>query len=159
MIDAKISDEFYIAKKAFEAGADFTTVLGILSDESVKAAIYEAKVAKKGIMVDLMNVKDKLKRAKEVTAFGADYVLVHCGIDEQKLGKTPLNELRSIKSSSKIKVAVAGGISLDTIDDYIEAEADIIVVGGALVKNRNRAEAAKQMKLKIGSARRFRHKS
>lgn len=48
VIDAKITDEFYIAKKAFEAGADFTTVLGILSDESVKAAIYEAKAAKKG---------------------------------------------------------------------------------------------------------------
>lgn len=39
VIDAKITDEFYIAKKAFDAGADFTTVLGILSDESVKAVI------------------------------------------------------------------------------------------------------------------------
>src|SRR3989338_2443676 len=77
VIDAKIADEFYIAKKAFDAGADFTTVLGILSDESVKAAIDVGKKEGKEVIVDLINVKDKLQRAKEVKKLGANYVLVH----------------------------------------------------------------------------------
>ena len=146
VIDAKITDEFGIAKKAFAAGADVTTVLGILSDESVKAVIKEGKKAGKKVAVDLMNVTNKLQRAKEVVDFGADQVLVHCGIDEQKLGKTPLKELCYFKKSPNIKVGVAGGITLDTIDHYIKAGANIIIVGGALVKSRDRARIASEMK-------------
>jgi len=152
VIDAKIADEYYIAKKAFDAKADFTTVLGILSDESVKAAIDIGKQEGKEVIVDLMNVKNKIKRAQEVKKLGANYVLVHCGIDEQKSGKTPLGELISLKKNVDINVAVAGGINLDTIDDYIKAKADIIVVGGALIKNSDRREISKAMKDKISKA-------
>ncbi len=83
VIDAKITDESYIAKKAFDAGADYTTVLGILSKESVLAALNQGKKASKEVIVDLMNVQDKLKKSEEVKKLGAHYVLVHCGLDEQ----------------------------------------------------------------------------
>lgn len=149
VIDAKITDEFYIAKKAFDTGADYTTVLGILSDESVSAVLDQGKQAGKGVMVDLMNVGDKLQRAQEVKALGANYVLVHCGLDEQSLGKTPLSELKRIKENLDIKVAVAGGINLNTIDDYINAGADIIIVGNALVKDSDRRNIVKQMRDKL----------
>lgn len=112
---------------------------------------FKGKRAKKGVMVDLMNVKDKLGRAKEVIGFGADYVLVHCGLDEQKLGKTPLNELRRIKENSNIKVAVAGGINLDSLGEYIKAKPDIIVVGSALVKNPNRRKIGQSIHALIKS--------
>ncbi len=149
VIDAKITDESYIAKKAFDAGADYTTVLGILSKESVLAALNQGKKASKEVIVDLMNVQDKLKKSEEVKKLGAHYVLVHCGLDEQSLGKTPLAELKRIKQNLDIKVAVAGGINLNTIEDYIAANADIIVVGNALVKDSNRKNVAQKMKDKI----------
>lgn len=151
VIDAKITDEFYIAKKAFDAGADYTTVLGILSNESVAAVLDQGHKANKGVLIDLMNVQDKLQRSQEVKKLGASYVLVHCGLDEQRLGKTPLSEAKRIKENMDIKVVVAGGINLDTIDDYINTRADIIVVGNALVKETDRRNIAKQMRDKLNT--------
>lgn len=145
-IDAKITDEFYIAQKAFDAGADYTTVLGILSDEAVSSAINEGKKAGKEVMVDLMNVRDKLQRAQQVKEMGAHYVIVHYGLDEQRLGKTPLEDLKTIKQNTDIKIAVAGGINLDTLPDYLREYPDIIIVGKALVENPNRKHAAEQMR-------------
>lgn len=149
VIDAKITDEFYIAKRAFEAGADYTTVLGILSDESVASALNEGGKANKEVIVDLMNVKDKVERAKQVQELGAEMVIVHCGIDEQLANKSPLAELRAIKKEVGIKVAVAGGITLETLDEYIHEEADVVIVGGALVKNSDRGDIAAKMREKI----------
>lgn len=145
-IDAKITDEFYIAQKAFDAGADYTTVLGILSDEAVSSAINEGKKAGKEVMVDLMNVRDKLQRAQQVKEMGANYVIVHYGLDEQRLGKTPLEDLKVIKQSTDIKVAVAGGINLDTLPNYLKEHPDIVIVGKALVENPDRKNAAMKMR-------------
>ncbi len=58
-------------------------------------------------------------------------------------------DLKRIKQNLDIKVAVAGGINLNTIEDYIAANADIIVVGNALVKDSNRKNVAQKMKDKI----------
>lgn len=149
-IDAKITDEFYIAQKAFDVGADYTTVLGILSDEAVSSAINEGKKAGKEIMVDLMNVHDKLQRVQQVKEMGANYVIVHYGLDEQRLGKTPLEDLKTIKQNTDIKVAVAGGINLDTLPDYLKEHPDIIIVGKALVENPDRKNVAMKMRDLIG---------
>lgn len=149
-IDAKITDEFYIAQKAFAAGADYTTVLGILSDEAVSSAINEGKKAGKEVMVDLMNVKDKLQRTQQVKEMGAHYVIVHYGLDEQRLGKTPLEDLKTIKQNTDMKVAVAGGINLDTLSDYLKEHPDIIIVGKALVENPDRKNVAMKMRDLIG---------
>ncbi len=72
-------------------------------------------------MVDLIGVKDKVKRAKELEKMGVHYILVHTGIDEQAQGKNPLEDLEKVVKAVKVPVAVAGGgLNLDTIPKVIE---------------------------------------
>src|SRR5882757_5715943 len=68
---------------AFAAGADLVTVLGVAGDSTIAGAVKAAQKHGKGIVVDLIGVADKPKRAKEVVALGAQFVEMHAGLDEQ----------------------------------------------------------------------------
>ncbi|SUM83667.1 orotidine 5'-phosphate decarboxylase [Staphylococcus saprophyticus] len=65
-------------------------------------------------------VQDIEKRAKELDEMGADYIAVHTAYNLQAQGQSPLENLRNVKSVIKnSKVAVAGGIKLDTIENIV----------------------------------------
>jgi 3-hexulose-6-phosphate synthase len=148
--DMKIADVGEIeAKLAFDAGADIVTVLSCVSDETIKGAIKVAKEMNKKVMVDLIGEHDFLKRAKEIEALGVDYLCVHTGIDEQKIGKEPFDDLSKIRNEVKTQIAVAGGINLDTVDRALELGADVIIVGSAITKNERPNLIARKIKKKI----------
>ncbi|HDH43823.1 MAG TPA: 3-hexulose-6-phosphate synthase [Thermococcus sp.] len=115
-------------------GADVVSILGVADDKTIKDAVTVAKRYGIRVMVDLIGVKDKVKRAKELEKMGVHYILVHTGIDEQAQGKNPLEDLEKVVKAVKIPVAVAGGLNLETIPKVIEAGATIIIVGGAITK-------------------------
>ena len=52
--------------------------------------------------------------ASFVEDLGADYVAIHCAIDEQMEGKDPFDILRQVAKSLSIPVGVAGGINSET---------------------------------------------
>lgn len=65
-------------------------------------------------------VQDIEKRAKELDEMGADYIAVQTDYNLQAQGQSPLENLRNVKSVIKnSKVAVAGGIKLDTIESIV----------------------------------------
>ncbi|SUM65117.1 orotidine 5'-phosphate decarboxylase [Staphylococcus saprophyticus] len=65
-------------------------------------------------------VQDIEKRAKELDEMDADYIAVHTEYNLQAQGQSPLENLRNVKSVIKnSKVAVAGGIKLDTIESIV----------------------------------------
>ncbi|RLF82272.1 Fe-S cluster assembly protein HesB [Thermococci archaeon] len=115
-------------------GADVVSILGVADDKTIKDAVAVGKRYGIRVMVDLLGVKDKVKRAKELEKMGVHYILVHTGIDEQAQGKNPLEDLEKVVKAVKIPVAVAGGLNLETIPKVIEAGATIIIVGGAITK-------------------------
>lgn len=82
LADLKIMDAAgYEVMKASEASADIITILGAAEDMSIKGAVEEARNQGKKILVDMIAVKDLETRAKEVDAFGVDYICVHTGYD------------------------------------------------------------------------------
>ena len=131
---------------AAKAGANIVDVLGASSDATVRECIQAGKNYGAKIVVDMIAVDDVLSRAKQVEDFGADYVSVHCAIDEQMEGKDPFDALRQVSEALSIPVAVAGGINSETAARAVEAGAAIVIVGGAITKAMDPEEAAREIR-------------
>ncbi len=94
----------------------------------------------------MIGVKDIAGRAKELDAFGVDYICVHTGYDLQAVGKNSFEDLNTIKSVVKnAKVAVAGGIKLETLPEVIKAKPDLVIVGGGITGAEDKQAVAAEM--------------
>jgi len=142
----------YEAEMACKAGADVVTVLGAADDETIKGAVEGAHKYGGKVMVDLINVEDKPKRAKECEALGVDYVGVHTGIDQQNAGKSPLEDVKSVRAAVKVKVIVAGGINPANASE-VSKYADVVVAGGAITKAPDAAQATREIKKAMASGK------
>ena len=150
LVDLKTMDVGeYEADFCFEAGADIVTVLGAADINTIKGAIKSAKKHNKKVLVDMINVEDKVALAKKVQKLGADYVGIHSGIDQQNAGQSPLADLKKVSKKVKIPLVVAGGINLDTIDKIIKRKPAVVVVGGAITGAKNPKKAAKAIAKRI----------
>ncbi|MBR1973369.1 MAG: orotidine 5'-phosphate decarboxylase, partial [Candidatus Methanomethylophilaceae archaeon] len=130
-----------------KAGADVVTILGLADDGTLKEGVMAARKYGAEIMLDLINVPDKVKRAKEAEAIGVSYICLHMGIDEQMKGEEPPIEiLKRIVSETNLPVAVAGGITAENAGEYVECGASIVIVGGGIIKTADITEAAKNVK-------------
>lgn len=148
--DMKIMDVGRIeVESAAKAGADVVVVLGLASDSTIRECIEAGKHYGAKIMVDLLEVKALLKRAKEVERMGADYIGVHASIDEQMEGKVSFAGVRAIAGKIGIPIAVAGGVNSENAHKAVEAGANIIIVGGAITKNVDAKKATAEIKKAI----------
>jgi 3-hexulose-6-phosphate synthase len=94
--------------------------------------------------VDLINVKDVVKRSRQLDEMGADYLCVHTASDVQATGRNPIEELYAIKSIvKKSKLACAGGINMKTINEIAAAKPEIIIIGTGITKAENPYQTAK----------------
>lgn len=154
LADIKIMDAAgYEVMKASEAGADIITILAAAEDASIKGAVEEAKKQGKELLVDLIGIKDIAGRAKELDEMGVDYICVHTGYDLQALGQDPIADLRTISDVVKnAKTAIAGGIKKETLPQVLEANPDLVVVGGGITGADDRKAAAIEIKEMIAGA-------
>lgn len=135
LCDAKIMDAgAYEAQLAFEANAEYVTVLGVTDDLTIKGCVEEAQKHGKKIMVDMITVADFATRVPQVEALGVDVIAVHTGADQQAAGRTPLEDLAEMKKHVKnVQVAVAGGINSQTVKEYMALNPDIVIVGSGIL--------------------------
>ena len=154
LADLKIMDAAgYEVSQAAASGADIVTILGAAEDASIKGAVEEAQKQGKQILVDMIAVKDKKARARELDEMGVDYICVHTGYDLQAVGQNSFEDLRTIKSVVKnAKTAIAGGIKMDTLSEVIAAQPDLIIVGGGITSQEDKKAAAAQMQNLIKEA-------
>lgn len=148
LCDAKIMDAgAYEAQLAYDAGADYVTVLGITDDLTIKGCVEQAQKQERQVMVDLICVENFAKWVPIIEAFGVDIIAVHTGADQRQAGRTPLEDLKELKQYTKdVQVAVAGGINAETIGDYVALDPDIVIVGSGILKADDPVAAAKEMK-------------
>jgi 3-hexulose-6-phosphate synthase/6-phospho-3-hexuloisomerase len=151
--DMKVMDvgafEVEIAAKA---GADIVTVLGLADDGTVSESVLAARKYGAQVMVDLINVPDKVRRGREVASLGAEYVCLHVGIDEQMHGRrSPLDMVKEAVPQLGIPVAVAGGITQENARSYVEAGVAVVIVGGAIIKAEDVRAAAAAVKRAMAS--------
>lgn len=145
--DMKIMDTGRVeVETAAKAGANIVDVLGASSDATIRECIQAGKNYGAKIVVDMIAVDDVVSRAKLSEDLGADYVTVHCAIDEQMEGKDPFETLRQVSQALTIPVGVAGGINSETAAKAVEAGSAIVIVGGAITKALDPEQATREIR-------------
>ncbi len=127
---------------AAKAGADVVAVLGAASDATIRECIEAGHSYDAAIMVDLIEVPNPADRARQVAELGAAILGVHCPIDVQMEGGSPMESLRQVVEAVSIPVAVAGGINSETAPLAVANGANIVIVGGAIIKAADARQAA-----------------
>lgn len=145
LADAKIMDAGEAeAADCFAAGADYVTVLGVTDLLTVQACVEVAKQYHGQIVADMICVTNLEQRVAELEACGITNIAVHTGIDQQRAGRTPLDDLTQIKAcAGGSSISVAGGIHWDTVDQYIARGADVVIVGGGIAHAADPVQAAR----------------
>ena len=131
---------------AGRAGASVVTVMGVSDDPTIEEALRAGRKYGVEIMVDLLGVKDKVSRAREVERMGVDYLCLHVSIDKQMLGASPCEEIKEVADAVSIPIAAAGGLNSENAHLAARAGASIIIVGGAISKAPDVARAARKIK-------------
>lgn len=146
--DSKIVDGGVLeCEYAVKAGADIITVLAMAANETITDVIKTAHQSGRKAMADLIGVKNIQERARELQELGIDYIAVHTAFDVQKKGRTPLGDLKELLQAVPADMcAVAGGVNLKTLPDYVELNPAIIIAGGALYNAPDVRKAVLEMK-------------
>ena len=136
-------------ESAAKAGADIVAVLAVASDSTIMECIQAGAHYGAKILVDLLEVPEFLKRAKEIEQMGTDYLGLHTSIDEQMQGKISFEKLSRVAQEVNIPVAIAGGINSENAWQAVEAGATIVIVGGAITKSEDARKATQEIKKAI----------
>jgi 3-hexulose-6-phosphate synthase/6-phospho-3-hexuloisomerase len=148
--DMKVMDTgAFEVEIAAKAGADLVTVLGAADDETIADAVRGGEKYGAEVVVDLLGVPDPVERARTVARLGAGAVCLHIGIDMQMTGRTPFATLEGVARASPIPVAVAGGLTSESVAEATRAGAQILIVGGAITKSADIREAAARIRKAI----------
>lgn len=153
LADVKIMDGGYAeACMAFDAGADYCTVLGLADNSTISEVVRAGRRYHTKVVADLICVEDLEERCREVSALGVDMLAIHTAVDQQAHGRTPLGDLERVKAAMKndVSIEVAGGINANTVGEYIRLNPDVVVVGGGIAHATDRVGAACSIKSQLG---------
>lgn len=138
---------------AAKAGAGIVSILGASHDSTIEDSVRSARKYGIRLMIDLINIEDAPGRAKRLQELGADIIAVHVGIDQQMVGKDPLDVLKSVRSAVSIPVAAAGGLDASSAASAVALGADIVIVGGNIIRSKDVTGSAKRVRDSIDSTR------
>ena len=134
MADLKTFDSArYEAELALDAGADLVTVLGCAGDATICAAVETAHARGKWVVADVVGVEDKPRRARALTALGADFLGIHADEDVSPRA-LPHPLLRALAGLPLAPLSIAGGITPQNVSELRPYAPSIIVLGSALTK-------------------------
>ncbi|WP_158783448.1 orotidine 5'-phosphate decarboxylase / HUMPS family protein [Pantoea sp. BAV 3049] len=133
---------------------DYYSMLAVASDTAVSKVLAIAWKNQAQVVFDLQSASDPVQRAVELKALGATLLCVHknddCGDDPREA----FRELIAVRAATGLPVALAGGISLESIGEIQQQLApEIVIVGGAILNAADRAHAASAFR-KIVSGKR-----
>ena len=132
---------------AAKAGADIIIILGSADNSTILEAVRAARKYGVKIMADLISTGDPATRAKELAEIGIDYINIHTGIDQQMMGEDPLKILK--KLNIDVPIAVAGGLDAESAASAVLSGANIVIVGGNIVRSSSVTASAKKIRESI----------
>lgn len=129
-------DKYVKAIKEF--GGDNVTITALAPDKSIESAIKSCEKYNIKSTVDLFNVDNIVDEAIKYEKMGADYLMVHYGVDQKKYltVKPFLKQLKDVSSKVSIPISYAT-YGINEALDAVENGADIIVQGEPLISNIN----------------------
>ncbi|WP_027410522.1 3-hexulose-6-phosphate synthase [Anoxybacteroides tepidamans] len=138
----------YECQLCFEAGADVLTVMGAAPAITVETCLNEAAKRKKQVMIDLLNVN--LERLPQLLQYEEAIFCLHFSKDQQELSAPPQQHpLLFFPALEGVRIAVAGGISIDTVETVKRMNPSIVIVGSAITKAVDKKKAARELKQAI----------
>ena len=137
---------------AAKAGAGIVSILGASHDSTIEDSVRSARKYGVKLAVDLINVPDPAARAARVQELGADIIGIHVGIDQQMVGQDPLDVLRKVRGAVSIPIAAAGGLDARSAAAAVALGADIVIVGGNIIRSKDVTGAAKAVRSAIDHA-------
>lgn len=141
------------AKMAFDAGADWMTVLGAAPIETVKLALAEANSRPgKEMIIELTGIRDILARAREWRSIGVERMVYHRGWDEGNASRSwDEQDLATIREliNMGFKISVAGGIELDKIPFFQGIDIFVFIIGRAIYAHPDPAASARRFRAVI----------
>lgn len=123
------------AENAFRHGADIVTVLALADDQTIRGALEAAKRCSGQIMADLINTPDPINRAIDLERLGVQIVCIHTAYDLEGQGVDPLRGLVAMRKAVRARIAVAGGLGIESLKPATERGADILIVGGGITRS------------------------
>ncbi len=143
------------AELVARSGADAFTVMGFVDDEVVRGALSASLELGIDAVFDTMYM-EPLTAVERLHRLGARIVGLHVGVDVQRrLGLTAeqlVDYVRRVKREyGDLIVAVAGGINERSAPKLVDAGADIIVVGSAIVRSPQPRRAAEAILKAFGT--------
>jgi 3-hexulose-6-phosphate synthase/6-phospho-3-hexuloisomerase len=145
--DMKVADTGAMeVEMAAKAGADIVCILADADDAVVTDAVRAARLYGIRLMADLINTDEPETRAMQMESMGIDIICAHAGIDQQMTGKNSLDILSAIAGKVHIPVAIAGGIDADGAAEAVRRGADIVIVGGWIVRSANVTESSRKIR-------------
>jgi bifunctional enzyme Fae/Hps len=132
---------------AFDETADAVIAAGLAPIETLDAFIYEAKRLGIYAAVDMLNVKEPIKKLEKLKTF-PDIVILHRGIDQETgrtLGLETIPKLRQTFKDKRFLVAVAGGIVPETAQEALKKGAEILVVGRYVTQSKDIERAVREL--------------
>jgi bifunctional enzyme Fae/Hps len=129
------------ARMVADATADAIVVSALAPIPTLNKAIEEAHKTSIYAIMDTLNQPDPVSVLKQLDEL-PDVVELHRAIDVEETAHAwgSIGDMKAL--SSRMLIAVAGGIRAETIPDALKAGADILVVGRAITNAKDVRQAA-----------------
>ena len=141
------------AKMAFDAGADWMTVLGAAPLDTVRLALAEANSRPgKEMFIELTGIRDILSRAQEWREIGVERMVYHRGWDEGNFSRSWTDQdLMTIETliGMGFQISVAGGLEIETIPFFQGLDISVFIIGRAIYEASDPAGVARQFRATI----------
>jgi len=144
----------YEFELCFEAGADVATVMGAAPDATLELCMQTARQYQGQTMIDLLNVSQE--RIHILNKHTEAFLCHHVSKDEQehhgqRAGSASIHQTTndSFLNINTPQIAVAGGITLETLPMILQQSPAVVIVGSAITQAHDPAEAAQQIREQI----------
>jgi 3-hexulose-6-phosphate synthase/6-phospho-3-hexuloisomerase len=152
--DMKTVDAGYLeVAMAAEAGADVSTILASAPGATIAEARRAADDNGIRLVADLIGIQDPVPAARRMEDLGMDSVCAHFGIDQLGDSSPPLSNLTALSEAIEIPLALAGGISKESIPEALKLRPAIVIVGRAITRSDNVVGETASIKEVLGEDR------
>lgn len=139
-----IDNAKYELQICFDAGADVVTVMGVAPTVTIETCMEEAAKRNKTVMIDLLNAGEE--QIGRLLQYSEAIFCHHISKDQQEANENQKINYHDSPDSEHLQFAVAGGISIDSLDLIKNAKPSVVIIGSAITKASDPKAAAKKLK-------------
>ncbi len=142
LADPKISDRASdVVNLCADAGANIITVLAGTDNRTILRASDTAHARSVKIALDLVDSYSMGQSARDAESLGADIVLFHRSHDGNDV-TAMTEEWQVTRGNTDVPIFMSGSITKDKIEQIVKLKPDGVVIGSAITRAANPAEAA-----------------